>query len=95
MTHILDVFFMSSRGGRMGDRIINTLLEIKGTLDSHSKSLSELRDGQNRIEGEIYGMDDDITDMKNDVVVIKATVNALSAGLLDTAQEVKKLKGQK
>ena len=79
----------------MGDRIINTLLEIKGTLDSHSKSLSELRDGQNRIEGEIYGMDDDITDMKNDVVEIKATVNALSAGLLDTAQEVKKLKGQK
>jgi hypothetical protein len=33
--------------------------------------------------------------MKNDVVEIKTTVNALSAGLLDTAQEVKKLKGQK
>jgi septal ring factor EnvC (AmiA/AmiB activator) len=86
---------MSSRGGRMEERIINALLEIKGTLDSHSKSLSELRDGQNRIEGKIYGLEDDITDMKNDVVEIKTTVNALSAGLLDTAQEVKKLKGQK
>ena len=78
----------------MEERIINALLEIKGTLDSHSKSLSELRDGQNRIEGKIYGLEDDITDMKNDVVEIKTTVNALSAGLLDTSQEVKKLKGQ-
>ena len=69
-------------------------MEIKGTLDSHSKSLSELRDGQNRIEGKIYGLEDDITDMKNDVVEIKTTVNALSTGLLDTSQEVKKLKGQ-
>jgi septal ring factor EnvC (AmiA/AmiB activator) len=77
------------------DRIINALLEIKGTLDSHSKSLSELRDGQNRIEGKIYGLEDDITDMKNDIVEVKITVNALSAGLLDTSQEVKKLKGQK
>ena len=54
----------------MGERIINALIEIKGTLDSHSKSLSELRDGQNRIEGKIYGMEGDITDMKNDVVEI-------------------------
>jgi predicted nucleic acid-binding Zn-ribbon protein len=69
-------------------------MEIKGTLDSHSKSLSDLRDGQNRIEGKIYGLDDDITDMKNDVVDIKTTVNALSTGLLDTSQEVKKPKGQ-
>ena len=79
----------------MEERIINALLEIKGTLDSHSKSLSELREGQNRIEGKIYGLEDDITDMKNDVVGIKTTVNALSAGLLDTSQKVKKLKGQK
>jgi septal ring factor EnvC (AmiA/AmiB activator) len=86
---------MRSKGGRVEERIINALLEIKGTLVSHSKSLSELRDGQNRIEGKIYGLEDDITDMKNDVVEIKSTVNALSAGLLDTAQEVKKLKGQK
>lgn len=79
----------------MEERIINALMEIKGTLDYHSKSLSELRDGQNRIEGKIYGLEDDITDMKNDVTEIKTTVNALSAGLLDTAQDVKKLKGQK
>jgi chromosome segregation ATPase len=86
---------MNSRGDRMEERINNSLMEIKGTLDSHSKSLSELREGQNRIEGKIYGLEEDITDMKNDVVEIKSTVNALSAGLLDTAQEVKKLKGQK
>lgn len=79
----------------MEERIINALMEIKGTLESHTKSLSGLRDGQNRIEGKIYGMEDDITDMKNDIVEIKTTVNALSAGLLDTSQEVKKLKGQK
>ena len=70
-------------------------MEIKGTLDSHSKSLSELRDGQNRIEGEIYGLEDDITDMKKDIIEIKTTVNALSADLLDTSQKIKKLKGQK
>jgi septal ring factor EnvC (AmiA/AmiB activator) len=86
---------MSRRGYRMEERINNSLMEIKGSLESHSKSLSDLRDGQNRIEGKIYGLEDDITEMKNDVVEIKITVNALSAGLLDTAQEVKKLKGQK
>lgn len=57
-------------------RIINALMEIKGTLYSHSKSLSELRDGQNRIEGKIYGLEDDITGMKTDIVEIKTTVNA-------------------
>jgi septal ring factor EnvC (AmiA/AmiB activator) len=86
---------MRSGGDSVEERIINALLEIKGTLDSQSKSLSELRDGQNRIEGKIYGLEDDITDMKKDIVEIKTTVNALSAGLLDTSQEVKKLKGQK
>ena len=79
----------------MEERIIDALVEIKTTLDSHTKSLSELKDGQNRLEGKIYALEDDVADIKNDVAEIKTTVNALSAGLLDTAQEVKKLKGQK
>jgi hypothetical protein len=57
--------------------------------------LLDLKDGQNRLEGKIYTLEDDITDIKNDVAEIKTTMNALSAGLLDTSKEVNKIKGNK
>jgi len=78
----------------MDNRIIDALLELKADISEIKKSQLGLKDGQNRLEGKLYKIEDDMSDMRNDVSEVKVTVNALANALLSTSKDVKELKSK-
>jgi len=78
----------------MENKVIDMLLEIKSDIGEIKKGQFELKDGLNRLEGKMYKVEDDVSDI-SDVAEIKTTVNAISDALITTSKEVKQLKGQK
>lgn len=78
----------------MEERFINILRDIKADIGGLKKDVGEikedvsiLKEGQQRLEGRMDTLEDDMSD-------VKTTVNALADALLETSKEVKQIKGK-
>ena len=79
----------------MENTVIDILLEIKSDISEIKKGQIDLKDGVNRLDGRMYKVEVDVSDIRGDVAEIKTTVNAMSDALITTSKEVKQLKAQK